>query len=66
MPFEFWTLNPAASRPAARAATLADLRATVRGWYPRTVRLTQVTDDFGDVSFLANGETLGLVREVGA
>lgn len=66
MAFEFWILNRDASYPAARAASLADLRATVRSWYPRTVRLTQVTDDFGDVSFLLNGETFGHVREVAA
>lgn len=57
MSFEFWP---------ARAATLADLRATVRGWHTRSVRLTQKTDDFGDVAFLIDGEFYGHVVEVTA
>jgi hypothetical protein len=61
MSFEFWPAR--ADRPAARAESLSDLRHVIRGWHPRSVRLTQKTDANGDVSFLIAGEFYGNVVE---
>ena len=55
--YSFWPLN--ANAPACSAASMADLRATVRAWFPRSVRLTQKTNAFGGYSFYVNGNLWG-------
>lgn len=61
--YEFWTNNRYTTHPACTAVSMSDLRATVRAWWPRSVRLTQVTNSHGEVSFLMNGEFYGNVVE---